>query len=192
MRRLTPFSKGFSKKKNKCIAILIGILSLFLAFLLVIPSFNTPEEPYLKYKELVSELSDKYSLSCSLVFSIIECESYFDEKAVSIAGAVGLMQLMPETFDWIMSGRSEKGDILNPRDNIEAGCKYLSYLFRRFGVTETVLAAYNAGEGTVSAWLKNSEYSDNGTVLKQIPFQETRLYVSKVLRRSEYYKKSLK
>ena len=86
----------------------------------------------------------------------------------------------------------EKRDVFSPQQNIEAGCKYLSYLLRRFKVTETVLAAYNAGEGTVSLWLKTPEYSADGINLKEIPYSETRLYVGKVMRRAEFYENMLK
>lgn len=193
MLRFAPFWKRFSLKRNK-FKIFIGVTVLLLAVLLVfsILSKKDEEQPYKRYETLVSEFCNKYGLSRALVLSVIECESGFNETAVSEAGASGLMQLMPETFEWVMSNIAEEKDIFNASQNIEAGCKYLAYLFRRFGVLETVLAAYNAGEGNVSEWLKNPQYSDDGRTLRQIPFQETRFYVSKVLRRAEYFENVFK
>ncbi len=194
MRRLTALLKGFSKKKGFKSAAFLFVLSLFLVVLVLFLPKHEKNPPGAEYAELISEYSEKYGLPPSLVYAVIECESGFNEKAVSVAGASGLMQLMPDTFDWILPKLSsgEARDIFSPRQNIEAGCKYLSYLIKRFKVTETALAAYNAGEGTVSSWLQNPEYSDDEKTLKEIPYLETKLYVSKVTRRAEEFEKTLK
>ncbi len=193
MHRLTLLFKGFSKKRGFKGAILLFALAVFLTVTVLLLPKDKKALPGAEYGEIITECSEKHGLDRSLVYAVIECESSFDEKAVSVAGASGLMQLMPETFDWILPKKegAEERNIFSPRQNIEAGCKYLSYLIKRFGVTETALAAYNAGEGTVSSWLQNPEYSDDGKTLKEIPYLETKLYVSKVMRRAEEYKKAL-
>lgn len=194
MHRSKRFLKGFLKKKRVKSAIFLSVLFLGLTLTLLILKNQERFVPETKYDSIIHDYSEKYGLDVSLVYAVIEAESNFNEKAVSSAGAAGLMQLMPETFEWILptSTDGEKRDIFSPNQNVEAGCKYLSYLIKRFKITETALAAYNSGEGTVSLWLKNKEYSDDGISLKEIPYSETRLYVSKVIRRAYYYKKALK
>ena len=194
MHRLMPLFKGFSKKRGFKGAVLFFALALCLTVAVLLIPKDEKTLPGAEYAEIITEYAEKYGIESSLVYAVIECESSFDEKAVSVAGASGLMQLMPETFDWILpkKGSGEERDIFSPRQNIEAGCKYLSYLIKRFSVTETALAAYNAGEGTVSSWLKSPEYSDDGRTLKEIPYLETKLYVSKVMRLADEYEKALK
>ena len=180
-----------SSKKIKITATLIFFALLILTIWFMHSTLKIPEEEIIwKYDDFVKEYSLKYGISPSLVYAVIKCESNFDEKAVSHAGASGLMQLMPKTFEWIIPEleEGETFDIFSPRQNIEAGCKYLTYLYKRFKVTETVLAAYNAGEGTVYSWLQNPEYSDDGITLKEIPYSETKIYVNKVMKRFEEYK----
>lgn len=192
MLRLTGFSKGYSKKSRLKNAVFLFILFFVLTGFFVLLVLRGSTVPGEKYGEIIDEYSEKYGISRSLVCAVMECESGFDEKAVSSAGASGLMQLMPETFDWILPNTGEEErNIFSPRQNTEAGCKYLSYLLKRFELTETALAAYNAGEGTVLLWLKNPEYSSDGRSLKEIPYPETKMYVGRVLRRAAEYESAL-
>ena len=78
-------------------------------------------------------------------------------------------------------------DIYDPDTNIRYGVWYLSYLYGRFDSWDNAFAAYNAGPGNVSKWLKDSEYSSDGETLSYIPFKETRNYVVKVNRAIEVY-----
>ena len=121
-------------------------------------------------------------------------ESNFDADAESSVGACGLMQIMPKTFEWL-TGDEHLGEHLNkrmlfdPETNIKYGTYYLSYLYKKFDRnTNTVLAAYNGGEGNVAKWLKDPAYSDDGKNLKDIPFKETKNYVSKVNNEIQAYK----
>ena len=138
-----------------------------------------------KYIEIVEKYSEEYDLAASLVFAVIHAESRFRPDAVSKKGAGGLMQIAEITADWAANELPltdfNGADIFDPEINIKIGCWYLSKLNKQFGgVTETVLAAYNAGSGNVSSWLKDDRYSDDGRVLRFIPFGETRLYIKKV------------
>ncbi|MGN1077115.1 MAG: lytic transglycosylase domain-containing protein [Candidatus Gallimonas sp.] len=125
-----------------------------------------------------------------LVYAVIKAESGFNERALSSAGAVGLMQLKPSTAEFICK-RSKidyREDLLFKGEyNVRLGCMYLFYLLDRFPAEETAVAAYNAGEGTVSLWLQNPQYSDDGRSLKEIPYSETRAYVKKVLKFRKIY-----
>lgn len=119
----------------------------------------------------------------ALVYAVMKAESGFREDAESRAGAVGIMQLMPATAEFVcmMNGRTfEPWRLKEGAYNAELGCLYLKYLFGRFGADGTVLAAYNAGEGTVSEWLNDGLYSEDGRTLQAIPYPETARYVKKV------------
>ncbi len=141
-----------------------------------------------KFSEQVEMYSDEYGLDRYLVYSVISVESDFDKNAESSAGALGLMQIMPETADWMNSKYSlaiNDIDLFSPDTNIRIGCCYLSYLTKRFGSTELALIAYNGGEGNVREWLK--KYSSDGVTLDTIPYKETANYVKKVTTRYEIY-----
>lgn len=128
--------------------------------------------PVLSEEELapvISRFSRLHQLHPALIRAIIKAESDFDPRAVSRAGAIGLMQLMPQT-----AVRLEVRDLYDPEDNIGGGTKYLRQLLDRFrGNLPLALAAYNAGEHVV----------DRYRALP--PIDETRQYVRKVLR---YYR----
>lgn len=114
---------------------------------------------------LIQRLATQHSIDPRLVQAIITVESNFDPYAVSRAGAQGLMQLMPDT-----AARYRVEDPFDPQANIEGGVRYLRDLFRMFpGDIRHVLAAYNAGEGTVQQY---------GGIP---PYAETQRYVERVL-----------
>ena len=124
------------------------------------------------YDDLIDTLSAEYGLDSSLVKAVMHVESAFNPKAVSRAGARGLMQLMPAT-----ASRFGVKNSFDPEQNMRGGMKYLSWLNGRFGGNlSLVLAGYNAGEGAVDKY-------------KGIPpYQETRDYVNKVIRMAGLYR----
>ena len=140
-----------------------------------------------EYDELIKKYSSENDLDFYLVKAIIKVESNFNPDAISKVNAKGLMQLLPSTYIWISNNETDD-DIFDPDINIHYGCKYLKYLFSKFKEIETVLAAYNAGEGNVSEWLKSTEYSKDGIILNSIPFNETKIYIYKVLEYFDSYK----
>lgn len=120
------------------------------------------------YDPIIEQAARLEKLPPQLLRAVIAVESGFDPHAVSHRGALGLMQLMPET-----ARRYGVHDAFDPVANIHAGARYLGELMRRFNNDfELALAAYNAGEGAV-------EKAGN----RIPPFQETRRYVPNVLRR---------
>ena len=125
---------------------------------------------------------ERSGLSPALAYAVMKAESNFEESAVSSAGAVGLMQLLPSTAQFI----AERSGIpflperlFDGEYNTRLGCAYLAYLLERFE-EETALAAYNAGEGTVQGWLSDPRCSEDGRTLFQIPYAETRRYLKKI------------
>lgn len=145
----------------------------------------------LVYGELITEMAGEYHIDPYLVAAVIHCESSNNKDAVSPVGAMGLMQIMPDTGGWIADKLEAEGfcedQLFDPRTNIRFGCWYLAYLTDKFqGNGKSVLAAYNAGPGNVEKWLKDERYSRDGQ-LTDIPFPETERYIEKVYRAYEKY-----
>ena len=188
MPKSTNCLKGFYKNNRAVVIFLLFLCAAAAVFTVV--SFRHSESEKRKrgaIEPFILEYSEKYQLDKDLVYAVIECESGFETDAVSKAGACGLMQLMPNTFLWITDSEEGELDIFDPETNIAAGCKYLKYLYGRFDNLETILAAYNAGEGNVGEWLSDDRYSVDGKHLDLIPFPETAEYVRRVL---SVYKRS--
>ncbi len=129
-------------------------------------SFDRTRIPQVKLQDKVERVAGKYGVDPLLIMAMIKVESDFMPHAISSAGAVGLMQLLPSTFK-----EMNMPDIYTPRDNIEAGVKYFKYLYTMFkGDYIKAIAAYNAGEKAVIKY--------NGIP----PYPETQWYVAKVLK----------
>lgn len=146
----------------------------------------------IKYEVEVKKYAEMYQFDEYFIYAIICAESGFDNEAQSQVGAKGLMQIMPETAEWLKQKYKLDIDVENlfdPATNIHLGCQYISYLSGRFDNDMTlVLAAYNGGEGNVRKWLNNSLYSSDGKTLKNIPYKETANYVKRVSTYYELYK----
>lgn len=147
------------------------------------------------YSEYVEASAKEFHVEPALVYAVIKQESGFDANCVSDAGAVGLMQIMPKTFQWLSESMDKidkkkytEDDMYDPKTNIRFGCRYLSVLLRMYSKPATALAAYNAGMGNVSGWLKNKDLSSDGKTLRKIPFPETSAYTKKVLDNYVQYK----
>ena len=145
------------------------------------------------YSEYVTIYAEKYGVPETLVYAVIRTESDFESGAVSGAGAVGLMQLMPSTFKWLTDDmlfeHLESGMLYDPETNIRYGTYCLSYLYDRYGRWDLAIAAYNGGLGNVDEWLEDDRYADGEGGLKRIPFKETRQFVSRVTEAWEMYDK---
>ena len=142
------------------------------------------------FEEYVEKYASQYGVPEYLVYAVIKTESDFESGAVSEAGAVGLMQMMPDTFNWLTTITKEKLDtglLYDPETNIKYGTYYLSYLYLKYGAWDTVYAAYNAGEGNVDMWLGESINEDGAKKLDSIPYPETASYVKKVNKAAEIY-----
>ncbi len=119
-----------------------------------------------QYDALIRELAERYHVEYALVKAVIKAESDFDHRAVSRKGALGLMQLMPQT-----AVQHQVHNVFLPRDNIEGGCRHLRMLLDRYGGNVPLaVAAYNAGAQRVE---------EAGGVP---PIAETREYLARVLR----------
>ncbi len=178
-----------SANKLKNIALLtcvISLAALAIAFLVIFV-----QKP--KFYQFVSDSAARFGVSPALVYAVIRTESGFDENALSEKGALGLMQVLPSTAEFIAAKlKVENFDLNDPQTNIFLGTAYLGYLSQRFTDEMAVLAAYNAGEGRVAEWLKNPDFSPDGKTLNKVPFPETAAYIRKVRRNKKIYSFRLK
>ncbi len=177
------------------------VINLLFALLAVIVMVNAVSIGYrtvmhiiypVRYFEYIHKFSNENRLDEYLVMAVIKAESNYIYDAHS-GVARGLMQLTDETAEWV-AGRLELDfdteDVIDPERNIQMGCYYLRYLIDHYnGHVDVALAAYNAGPGNVSKWLKDENYSLDGKTLQSIPFEETRNYVKKVNEYHKTYKK---
>lgn len=122
-----------------------------------------------------------------LLLAVMRTESRFQPRAVSRAGAIGLMQLTPETAAWVAERRRLPGpfrptDLYRPSYNIAAGSWYLAHLQAAFaGRAAAAVAAYNAGGTPVATWLGSGLWDGSLGTADVIPYPETRLFVARVL-----------
>lgn len=137
------------------------------------------------YGEIVDGLSVKYKVDPLLVFSVAREESRFDPHARSIAGALGIMQIMPQTAKrldrTLRLGARRTHEILDVEKNLHLGIYLMSKNIREFGSYSSALAAYNAGGHRVKTWLKRGGYESADEFIEDIPYSETRKYVKRVL-----------
>ena len=139
----------------------------------------------LEYEHIVQSHARNYRLQPELLAAVIYQESKFDPAARSRSGAVGLMQLRPETAHGIATrtggGAFETADLLDPEINVRYGSWYLRHLLDKYDDETLALAAYNAGQGNVDAWREEG---------RGIAFAETRDYVDRVRELKDVYRRT--
>lgn len=145
------------------------------------PGFEQALFP-LAYFTPIRKWSNQRNLNPFLVLSLMRQESRFQPKIRSVAGAVGLMQVLPETADWV-SGKAglKTYEIDGIDDNINLGTWYLDYTHRNYNDNSMLaIASYNAGPGNVDRWVKQNSVTDVDVFVEDIPFPETKNYVKSV------------
>lgn len=181
--------------RNAKTYILLLIAAIILAFLgniliTCVEKLVYPED----YYDDVMKYSAEYAVPAELVFAIIKVESNFDRNAKSHAGAMGLMQMMPKTYEWLAKDHFGEvalvGMLHDPSTSIRYGTYYLRYLHSRFGSWEKAIIAYNWGETNFFAFLDEHGYTEGD--YSSIPVRETRNYVKKVMHHWEKYKELYK
>ncbi len=184
-------NKKSSKNKLfvKILKIVIAVSGSFL--LLFTAYYGTLKYAYpIKYEEMVNIYSTTFGVDKTLIYATIKVESNFNENAKSSKGATGLMQITDQTAEYISSMLGEKDyNLLDYKTNIRYGTFYLKYLLLKFENENTAICAYNAGEGNVSAWLKDKRYSTNQRTLIAVPFEETKAYLEKINKAIKKYNK---
>jgi soluble lytic murein transglycosylase len=142
------------------------------------------------YLALVKGQARVNGLDPQLVMAVIRGESGFDPLATSSANALGLMQIMPDTAGHGRGGRASiDRRLYMPEYNVRFGTRYLRSLVDKYnGSIEPALAAYNAGNTNVQAWMTKFAFRDPAEFVESIPFTETRGYVEAVVRDAEIYR----
>lgn len=138
------------------------------------------------YEPVVARLARGGEVDPMFMWAIMRNESTFRPEVVSPAGAVGLMQIMPATANRMASevGKSsiDRRDLASPATSLSLGAAYLKKLARLFPQNHAAWAAsYNAGEEAVGRWAKKKSVADIEEWIEEIPYDETNLYVKKVL-----------
>ncbi|PQJ97307.1 transglycosylase SLT domain-containing protein [Chromatium okenii] len=138
----------------------------------------------LRYQEQVTTQAEQVGIAAEWIFGVMRQESVFAPAVVSRSGAMGLMQLMPKTAAEVAISRGlpapSSQDLTDPTLNITLGSTYLGWMWKRFTHAALATAAYNAGPGRVTSWLPPQPI-DADLWIAQIPFNETRGYVERVL-----------
>jgi hypothetical protein len=148
----------------------------------------------LAYAKAIHDNAKIFNVDPYFVKGLIRQESLFNSQVQSRAGAIGLMQIMPETGR-VLYANSKKSEpfnttiLFNPETNIQLGIQYIDQLNKRFKKNRThILISYNAGPHNLKKWLKRfSHLQDPDVFIESIPYPETRKYVKKVLRNYGIY-----
>lgn len=185
------FTSPKKRGKSVWVLVLIAVASIFL--IKIGYEFAYKQLYPKKYESAVSTWSQQYGVDENLVYAVIKCESGFDPQALSSVGAVGLMQITEDAYDWANFRLGKTGDsfssLYDPETNIQYGAYLLSLLQELFGDEKTAVSAYHAGQGNVAQWLTLEEYSADGKTLDDIPFPTTEEYVKRVFEAKAIYEK---
>ena len=142
----------------------------------------------LSYQQEIAQAASDHQINPYLLAAVIECESGWNPDAVSGAGAVGLMQMLPDTarqvaqMGLVDSDAYPVSELASPEVNIQYGAAYLRYLIDYYDEVEHAVAAYNAGIGTVDAWTQGG-----GNIRDEVQYPETSHYLLRVVRAREAY-----
>ena|SRR5579875_1478972 len=180
-------------------AVISAILLIIVVFLISSNTFWRWMYP-IGYQENIQHAARLTHVDPLLVASVIRVESQFHSKDVSHAGAIGLMQLMPDTAAWIAGQMQHQDDktlsnlankpehLSEPAFNIVLGSWYINYLIHRFnGNTVAAIAAYNGGPQRVQQWLASKQWPGTLSTIDRIPVGETRHFVDRVFYNYELY-----
>lgn len=169
------------------------LLSVFLILLIILYNcvILTAQTLYpQKYGDLIEEVSAELEIEPILLYALVKTESGFDKDAVSDAGAMGLTQITPETFQWLQTKTKTSYNneaLFEPEISIYFGGFFIKMLLEEFGCVDVAFAAYHAGRGQVNEWLSDRRYSPDGKTLETIPFKDTANYVEKINKNIKKY-----
>ena len=185
------------KLNARSLAIIAAILALSIGFGFAFDGIATaieknqyPLSP--RYANDIREVAAKYGIPEVILWATVHTESGFASNLEGKDGGIGLMQLTPAEFAMIQTeilgeAPEDAGRLYDPQKNLTCGAAYLSHLYERYGVWETVFAAFDAGTEAVDAWLSNPEYASEFGTLASIPNAKTARYVRDVEKARELY-----
>lgn len=190
MRRIRR--RGVSRIRFFLVAAVL-LAAAFAVVLLGVRVYERQAYP-LRYSELVERCAQEYGLEPSFLYAVIHTESRFDPNALSEAGAMGLMQITKDAFEWAQMRMGEKQalaleTLYRPEVNIRYGSYIYSLLIGEFGSVDTAVCAYHAGRSNVRHWLQNTDYSSDGIHIEHIPYSNTRWYVQRIAKTRAIYQR---
>jgi soluble lytic murein transglycosylase len=185
------------RRRRRLLVLGVGVLAVTIGVLVSMPlvrkAVNELSLP-LRYSDVIRQQAADKHLDPALVAAVIYAETKFEPRD-SAVGAVGLMQVMPQTASFLAhrSGATTftTADLGNPRVNIAYGSYYLRYLLDEYHQNlPLALAAYNGGESNVNRWMAAARADGRALSVSDIPFPETRAYVERVLHAQKQYKRT--
>ena len=184
------------KRKLKIMPVALTVFTFLLLFVAVVVIIRVNHEKVypVEYREIVERVSAEEGVAEHVLYAAIYIESDFDAEAVSKVGAVGLMQLLPDTAKWLTKreGVEYTDDMLtDPEFSIRYGARFLKILYDRYENWDAAHAAYHAGFGRVDSWLEEGiSYYEEGQLMG-IPINSTEIYVNRLRELREKYFKQL-
>lgn len=178
-------------KINKIITALI-VLVFLIPVTVVVLNWGRGYFYPLKHTKIIESNARLNHVEPYLITAIIYEESRFRGEARSQAGAIGLMQIMPDTAEWIAqkTGRQYSRETLSaPENNIAMGVWYYSWLRKKYKSEQLALAAYNGGDKNLDKWLRLHPGRTDDEVINSIPFKETKAFVGRVRTSKERYRR---
>ncbi len=174
------------------LAISVGFGFAFDGIVTAVERHNHPIDA--RYTAEIQKNAAEFGVPEAILWATVCEESGFVSSLVSDTGEIGLMQLSADRFSYICTEllgepARDTGMLYDPATNLRAGSAYLSALYRRYGVWETVFAAYAAGEAQVDAWLANPDYVSKQGRLQEIPDDEVADFVKDAAKSAELYQK---
>ncbi len=194
-RRAAAERKRAAARRRHRVYVVVGLLLVVGAVVVSLPevrkAVNDLGLPLANTSVIRQQAAEKH-LDPALIAAVIYAETKFDPRA-SAAGAQGLMQIMPQTAEFLAhrSGATTftTADLATPQVNIAYGSYYLRYLLDEYHGNKTfALAAYNGGESNVDRWIATARAAGHTLTVQGIPFPETRAYVQKVLHAQVEYR----
>lgn len=145
----------------------------------------------IRFAEYVTKYAEEYGVPEYILYAVIKTESNFESNKLSENGEVGLMQISPDTFTWLLTltrENLEPGILYDPETNIRYGAYMLSYLYTEYSRWNTVFAILYTGQDTVDGWMTNRSLTDELGNLTTFPDEETQKYVDTVNETVDTYK----
>src|SRR5436305_4013671 len=185
------------RRRRIAVATFIGLIALIVVIPLALPLFRKAVNDLtlpLAYSDVIREQATEKHLDPALIAAVIYAETKFDPRPSS-AGAQGLMQILPQTAQFLArrSGATtfSVADLATPEVNIAYGSYYIRYLLDEYhGSTMLALAAYNGGETNVNRWLATARGRGLALTVSDIPFPQTRAYVERVIGAQRDYRRT--
>jgi soluble lytic murein transglycosylase len=182
-----------TRRRRRTLGVLVGIALLVVIAVLISRASHAVNELALPLSDasVIREQAAAKHLDPALIAAVIYAETKFEPRTSS-AGAEGLMQIEPETAEFLakLSGgyRFTTSDLGTPKVNLAYGSYYLRYLLDHYEGNEMLaVAAYNAGLANVDKWVAKAHAEGGRLTVEQIPFSETRAYVQRVLEAQKSY-----